>query len=274
MRPYLPPAPDFDNAPRRRPSPRVPAPPARHGLARVLSKLGVCSRAQAAALVRAGRVRVDGVPRRDPDWPVLAGRDRLELDGAPLAAAAPVYVMLHKPRGLVTTAADERGRPTVFACLAGAALPHLAPVGRLDQASEGLLLLTNDTAWAAALTDPTAHVPKTYHVQVNALADAALCRRLEAGVTDAGERLAVRRAAVLRRGQKNAWLELVLDEGRNRHLRRLLAALGLDTLRLVRVAVGRLPLGDLAKGAWRHLTTEEMRILSPGSGVPSPKSQV
>jgi 23S rRNA pseudouridine2605 synthase len=168
--------------------------------------------------------------------------------------------LLNKPRGLLSTAADEHGRDTVYACLAGADLPFLSPVGRLDQASEGLLLLTNDTAWAAGITDPSTRIEKAYHVQVNCLADAELCRRLEAGVTDSGELLRVRRASVLRAGRRNSWIAIVLDEGRNRHIRRLLAALGLETLRLVRVAIGSLELGELAKGRWRHLSPEEVAM--------------
>jgi 23S rRNA pseudouridine2605 synthase len=230
-----------------------------------LSKLGFCSRAQAFSLVRAGRVKLNGILTRNPERPTRPERDRIEVDGQVVRPAARVYLMLNKPRGLITTTADERGRPTVFDCLkslAAESLPRVAPVGRLDQASEGLLLFTNDTAWAARITDPASHLDKTYHAQVDCVADEALCRRIEAGVEDAGERLRARRASVLRCGQKNSWLEIVLDEGRNRHIRRLLAALGVNVLRLVRVAVGPLPLGNLPKGALRHLTAEEVRALA------------
>lgn len=245
-----------------RPSPGSQAAP-RHGVARVLSKLGLCSRTQAAAWVAAGRVAVNGRVVRDPEFPVRQGIDVLAVDGQPLDAAAPVYIALNKPRGLVTTASDERGRDTVYRCLEGAGLPWLAPVGRLDQASEGLLLMSNDPAWAAAITDPATGPEKTYHVQVDAVPDAALLAALEAGVDDAGERLAARRASLLRSGGKTAWLEIVLDEGRNRQIRRLLAAHGLETLRLVRVAIGPVALGELAKGAWRKLGDEEVSSLAP-----------
>jgi 23S rRNA pseudouridine2605 synthase len=146
-----------------------------------------------------------------------------------------------------------------------AEIPFVSPVGRLDQASEGLLLFTNDTRWAARLTDPASHVDKTYHVQVDRLPDAALLARLRAGVEDDGELLAVKEVRELRRGGRNAWLELVLDEGRNRHIRRMLAALEVGTLRLVRVAIGPLALGTLAKGAWRHLDADEVRSLAQAS---------
>ncbi len=232
----------------------------RVGLARALSKLGYCSRSQAFALIRAGRVTLNGAVRRDPESPVSLDRDRILVDGQALAAAAPVYLMLNKPRGLVTTAADEKGRRTVYDCLP-ADLPWLAPVGRLDKASEGLLLLTNDSEWAARIAAPETHLDKTYHVQVGAIADAVLLRAMEKGVSSGGELLRAKRAAVLRSGQRNSWLEVVLDEGKNRHIRRLLAALGVEVLRLIRVAIGPLLLDDLAKGSYRALTAEEKAAL-------------
>jgi len=140
-------------------------------------------------------------------------------------------------------------------------LPWLGPVGRLDKASEGLLLLSNDSVWAARLTEPKHHVDKTYHVQIDAVPDTALLEALVHGVVEQGERLAARRATLLRRGEKNAWLEIVLDEGRNRHIRRLLAAHDIHVLRLIRVAIGPLALGELAKGQWRHLSEAEVRVL-------------
>ncbi len=236
---------------------------ARHGVARVLSKQGVCSRTQAAAWVAAGRVAVNGRIVRDPEFPVRQGVDAVVVDGRPLAAEAPVYLALNKPRGLVTTASDERGRDTVYRCLEGAGLPWLAPVGRLDQASEGLLLMCNDPAWAAAITDPATGPDKTYHVQVDAVPAPAVLAALRDGIEDGGERLSAKAATLLRTGGKTAWLEIVLDEGRNRQIRRLLAAHGLGVLRLVRVAIGPLALGDLAKGAWRPLTDAEISALAP-----------
>ncbi|HSE12897.1 MAG TPA: pseudouridine synthase [Rudaea sp.] len=232
--------------------------PPRHGLARVLSKLGVCSRTQAQALIHAGRVRVGGRIVLDPEAPTDARSARITVDGAAVGAAGKVYVMLNKPRGYVTTASDEHGRDTVYALLQGAELPWLAPVGRLDKASEGLLLFTNDSAWAARLIDPESHRDKTYHVQIDAMPDAGLLQRLRAGIDDGGEHLSAKSVRELRRGQKNAWLEIVLDEGRNRQIRRLLAAFDIAVLRLVRVAIGPLLLGDLAKGQWRPLTAKEI----------------
>jgi 23S rRNA pseudouridine2605 synthase len=240
---------------------KSPARPRRHGVARVLSKAGLCSRTEAARRVIDGRVRVNGRVVRDPEYPVRDGLDRVELDAAAVDPATRIHLALNKPRGLVTTAADEHGRDTVYRCLDGAGLPWLAPVGRLDRASEGLLLFSNDPAWAARITDPATGPDKTYHVQVDCRPDPALLQRLVDGVVDQGEHLAARRAAVVREGARNAWVEIVLDEGRNRHIRRLLAAHGIGVLRLVRVAIGALQLGDLAKGQWRPLAADEVAAL-------------
>jgi 23S rRNA pseudouridine2605 synthase len=233
------------------------------GLARALSKLGFCSRTRAKALVLEGRVRVNGAVCREPGAHVDLERDRIQVDACRLDRTEKIYLVLNKPRGLVTTAADEKGRPTVYHCLAEANLPWLAPVGRLDKASEGLLLLTNDTKWAARILAPETHLDKTYHVQVDCLADASVGQKLVDGVwTDRGEFLAAKGVRVLRQGKRNSWIEVVLDEGKNRHIRRLLETLGVRALRLVRVAIGPLRLGKLAKGEHRHLTDEERRALA------------
>ncbi|TCZ87605.1 pseudouridine synthase [Lysobacter sp. N42] len=234
----------------------------RYGLARILSKRGLCSRTQAAEWIRAGRVRVDGRVVRDPEHPVRPDLDRVEVDGVDDAAPDRHYLMLNKPRGLVTTARDEQGRDTVYRCLDGSGLPWLAPVGRLDKASEGLLLFSNDPVWAASITDPVHGLRKTYHVQIDRLPEPALLQALEAGVDCDGEHLAAVRAGLLRQGTRNAWLEIVLDEGRNRQIRRLLQSHGIGVLRLVRVAIGPLALGALGKGQWRALTPGEVASLA------------
>ncbi len=231
------------------------------GLARALSKLGYCSRSAAFDLIKGGRVRLNGAACPDPEAPVHLERDRIEVDGQLVAATAKVYLMLNKPRGTVTTASDEKSRKTVYSLL-NLTLPWVAPVGRLDQASEGLLLLTNDSEWAARVTSPASHLDKTYHVQIDQVADASLLESIGKGVrTEEGDFLRVRRVSTLRVGKRNSWLEIVLDEGRNRHIRRLLAALGVTVLRLVRVSIGPLPLGQLPKGSVRPLTSEEKRAL-------------
>lgn len=233
----------------------------RHGLARVLSKLGACSRSQAEQWVRAGRVSVDGRIERDPQFPTVIDKQAIAVDGIAVRAAALVYVMFNKPRGLIVSATDEKGRDTIYTALAAAGFPWLGPVGRLDKASEGLLLLSNDTTWASGITEPATHLDKAYHVQVSGQPDEATLQKMLGGVEDAGDVLKARKAVLLRVGEKNAWLEIVLDEGRNRHIRRLLAALGFDVLRLLRVRIGQLVLGELAKGQWRQLTAEEIKSL-------------
>jgi 23S rRNA pseudouridine2605 synthase len=134
-------------------------------------------------------------------------------------------------------------------------------VGRLDKASEGLLLFSNDPMWAARITDPESGPDKTYHVQIDRVPDATMLRRLVQGAVVDGARLSAKAARCIRTGERHAWLEIVLDEGRNRQIRRLLAAFDVSVLRLVRVAIGTLPLGDLPKGAWRELTRQEMELL-------------
>jgi len=233
----------------------------RHGLARVLSKLGLCSRTQAQEMIRAGRVRVDGRVVLDPEARTPMRGAGITVDGKAVGDAEKAYVMLNKPRGYVTTASDERGRDTVYALLQDAGARWLAPVGRLDKASEGLLLFSNDSAWAARLTNPAAHLDKTYHVQIDMLPDGDLLQRLQAGVDDRGEHLGAKSVRELRRGDKNAWLEIVLDEGRNRQIRRLLAAFDIKVLRLVRVAIGPVKLGNLAKGKWCVLGADEVASL-------------
>ncbi|HMK21228.1 MAG TPA: pseudouridine synthase, partial [Terriglobales bacterium] len=227
----------------------APVPPSqRVGLARALSKLGYCSRARGFALVRSGRVRLKGSVTRNPESPVRLGRDRIEVDGSPVRRGEIVYLMMNKPRGIVTTTRDEKGRATGYSLLP-AGLPWVAPVGRLDKASEGLLLFTNDPAWAAKTLAPETHLDKTYHVQISSIAGPALVTDITQGLRTAdGDTLRAKRAGILRRGTRNSWLEIVLDEGRNRHIRRMLDGLGIEVLRLVRVALSPLELGTLPKG--------------------------
>lgn len=208
---------------------------------------------------------MDGKVVLDPERPTDAQRQQIRLDNELVVATTRIYLVLNKPRGIVVSAADERGRDTVYDLLKDAGLPWLGPVGRLDKASEGLLLLSNDSVWAAQLTEPKHHVDKTYHVQIDSIPDEALLDRLITGIVEHGERLAAKRVMMLRAGEKNAWLEIVLDEGRNRHIRRLLEAHDIRVLRLIRVAIGPLVLGELAKGQWRHLDANEVKALASPS---------
>jgi 23S rRNA pseudouridine2605 synthase len=240
------------------------------GLARALSKLGICSRSQAAALIRAGRVKLNGTLRRDPETPVHLKKDRIELDSKPAGSTARIYLSLNKPRGVVTTASDEKDRETVYSYLPEN-FPWVAPVGRLDMASEGLLLLTNDSEWAARISAPETHLEKAYHVQIGAIADENLLNALRTGIRspEDGQLLRAKRASLLRRGERNSWIEIVLDEGKNRQIRRMLEHLEIEVLRLVRVAIGPLTLGDLAKGKTRVIEKDEKRALDRAIKLPA-----
>jgi 23S rRNA pseudouridine2605 synthase len=248
----------------------------RVGLARALSKLGYCSRSRAAELIRTGHVSLNGNICRDPETPVSGKTNQLAVDGEFIRPPKKIYWMLNKPRGVVTTASDEKGRQTVYSIMNRGAengigssresQPWVAPVGRLDKASEGLLLLTNDSEWGARIAAPESHLDKTYHVQVATIADEELLQKLVRGVKAKakdkdGEVLRAGRAIRLRAGNKNCWLEIVLDEGKNRQIRRMMEAMGVEVLRLIRIAIGPLQLGDLAKGEHRALTMHEKQLL-------------
>lgn len=227
--------------------------------------MGYCSRAQASVLIREGRVSLNDRITRDPEHPVRMPSDRIAVDGSALRRSAAIYLVMNKPRGLVTTASDEKGRPTVYDLL-DPELPWVGPVGRLDKASEGLLLLTNDSEWAARITSPSSHLDKKYHVQVDCVADSDLLAKItrhSAGsvAVDSREELPAKSARLLRHGSKNSWIEVTLDEGKNRQIRRLLESVGVGVLRLVRVSIGPLDLGELKKGAVRPLTTEEKQAI-------------
>ena len=234
--------------------------------------MGYCSRSQAAVLIRAGRVTLNERIVRDQERPARMPQDRIEVDGSPLDKQPAIYLIMNKPRGVVTTASDEKRRKTVYDLLEPG-LPWVGPVGRLDKASEGLLLLTNDPEWAARVTEPVSHLDKKYHVQVDCVADDDLLKRITRGYAvetsvgresferEPAEPLRVKRARLLRHGDKNSWLEITLDEGKNRQIRRLLEAQGVQVLRLVRVSIGPLELGDLKKGSVRRLTAEEKKDL-------------
>jgi 23S rRNA pseudouridine2605 synthase len=238
------------------------------GLARALSKLGYCSRSRASELIGEGRVKLNGTLGRDPETPVHLGKDRIEIDGQPVERRSKIYLALNKPRGVVTTAADEKNRETVYAYLPEG-LPWIAPVGRLDKASEGLLLLTNDSEWAARITAPETHLAKTYHVQISAVADENLLQTLRNGIrTSDREFLSVKNARLLRHGDQTSWLDIVLDEGKNRHIRRMLEELKIEVLRVVRVAIGPLALGDLPKGATRALELKEKQAMDRALRAP------
>ena len=248
---------------------RVKRPPGHLSLERALSKLGLASRTEARALIRDGRVRVDGRPATDPLAPVMPERLRIEIDGRLAERPAPVTVLLHKPRGVVTTRSDPEGRPTVYGCLEGLDA-HVVPVGRLDAATTGLLLLTNDTRFADWVTDPANAVPRVYLVTVRGELPDAAARRLQEGIEEGGDVLTARRVTVRKRSRRETHLVLELTEGKNREIRRMLGATGHEVSRLKRVSFGGLELGDLQPGQWRRVSPEEIGAAFPGAPVRLP----
>jgi 23S rRNA pseudouridine2605 synthase len=251
----------------RTPDAEADAAPGRRGvgqvsLERALSKLGLATRTQARALVREGRVTVDGRAVTDPLAPIVPERAGIAIDGLPARRPEPLTVLLNKPRGVLTTRSDPRGRPTVYGCLAGCNA-HLVPVGRLDSASTGLLLLTNDTRLAAWLTDPAHAVPRIYLITVRGELTADRALAATAGVADAGELLAARSVTVRKLSRRETHLTVELTEGKNREIRRLFDALGHQVTALKRVAFGGLSLGLLAPGAWRVVPAAELAAAFP-----------
>ena len=269
-----------------------------HGVARVISKRGFCSRSVAENLVREGRVSLRGKIVRDPETPAFE-KDEILVDGAPVTASEFVYFAMNKPRGIVTTASDEKGRKTVMdlfreqysKMFPGRSVPHISPVGRLDAASEGLLLFTNDTQWADALLKtkddrrktiesrspndilspsassgqapqqkklkdpgPKQHL-KIYRVQVAGKPSADDLAKMEKGFNvpprifgESEEFMHAERAVLHSEGEKNCWLEITLSEGKNREIRRMLAHLGYEVMRLMRIQFDKYTLGDLKPG--------------------------
>jgi 23S rRNA pseudouridine2605 synthase len=234
--------------------------PRKVGLARALSKLGYCSRSNAAKMIYAGEVSLNGTIRRDPEFPVNLDRDRIEASGNAIKTQARIYWMLNKPRGLVTTASDEQGRETIYSLLDDT-LPWMGPVGRLDKATEGLLLLTNDSEWAARISDPSSHLDKIYHVQIRATGTHLPIENLERGVVVSGEVLRAKAARIIRAGDKNTWIEIVLDEGKNRQIRRMFEYFGIEVVRLIRIGIGPIQLGQLARGKSRTLMLGEKNAI-------------
>ncbi|MBR6941986.1 MAG: rRNA pseudouridine synthase [Fibrobacter sp.] len=256
-----------------------------HGVARVISKRGFCSRSAAENLVREGRVSLRGKIVRDPETPTYEN-DEILVDGKPVEASQKFYFAMNKPRGIVTTASDEKGRKTVMdlfreqyaKMFPGRPVPHISPVGRLDAASEGLLLFTNDTQWADALLSggsamchperseteskdpgPKQHL-KIYRVQVKGHPTADDLAKMEKGFNvpprvfgESEEFMHAERAVLHSAGEKNSWLEITLSEGKNREIRRMLAHLGYEVMRLVRIQFDKFALGDLKPSEIREI---------------------
>jgi len=239
---------------------REPATPLRAvSLTRALSKLGVASRTEAEAMILDGRVRIGTRVMRDPRWRVDPSNDDIRVDGRTVRPPQPQFWLLHKPVGIITTRRDERSRPTVYDLLPPD-LPHVVPVGRLDGDSSGLLLLTSDTQLAARLTDPDAHIPKVYEVELDAPISAAEARRLSDGVPIAG-RMTRPALVELVRGPGQSHARVTLVEGRNRQVRRMFQSVGRAVVALRRVAIGPLHIRGLAEGQVRPLRPREIESL-------------
>ena len=245
-----------------RPGPRRVAPAGTVPLARALSKRGLASRAEAIALILAGRVRLDGRVVRDPGTAVVPERMAVDIDGAATSAPAWRTIAPHKPRGVVTTRRDPEGRPTVHDLIAPLG-DGLAPAGRLDLASTGLIVCTNDTRLASWLTSPASDLDKEYAVTVRGRLDDVTLERLADGIDDRGEWLRPASLRLLKASSRESQVAVVLTEGKNREIRRLFAAAGHDVTRLLRVRIGGLELGSLAPGAWRDIRQEKLATYFP-----------
>lgn len=236
-------------------------------LERAVSKLGLASRTQARALITSGRITVDGACITDPRYQVVPERLAIAIDSVAPQVPHPLTIILHKPRGVVTTRSDPEGRKTVFDLLTDVPTPVMA-VGRLDLATSGLLILTNDTRLANWLTEPRSGVPRTYLVTVAGRVSDEVAVALSRGIRVGGESLTAASATVRKASSRESHLVMTLTEGRNREVRRLLAAVGHCVTRLRRVQYGGLELGTLASGAWREVAAGELDRAFPGRPQP------
>ncbi len=225
---------------------------------RLLSKLGIASRGTSQQWVRAGRVQVNGRVIRDPATWVLWPKDSVSVDAQPIQDSAKRFILFHKPKGVITTHSDEKDRQTIFDVLP-ADLGYLHAVGRLDQATSGLLLLTNDSVLSSYLTDPARKVMRTYLVSVRGEFTEAQAKDATVGVVEGGERLQCHSVKIQKSSGRESHLEVVLVQGKNREIRRLCMALGHEATRLRRIQYGPFKLEDLPSGAWREIPIEDVR---------------
>jgi 23S rRNA pseudouridine2605 synthase len=242
-------------------------------LDRVLSRFGLASRNAAREVIASGRVKVNGRAVKKPDAWVNPEKDTFHLDGIRLRPARKLYLLFYKPKGVITSHGDPEKRKTIYDCL-GPEVPWVAPVGRLDKDTSGLILLTNDNDFANYVTDPASEVPKTYLIKANTLVPGELLVRMEQGLElqrgDWAKPRSVRR--IEDRG-KHSWLEIVLTEGKNREVRRLLEAVGLQVLKLVRTRIGPCTLEGLQVGTWRNLKPLEIGLFYAPAGKNKEKTK-
>jgi 23S rRNA pseudouridine2605 synthase len=225
---------------------------------RLLSKRGIASRGTSQEWIRAGRVRINGRVVCDPATWVLWPKDAVSVDDQPIQDSVKRFVLFHKPKGVITTHSDDKGRKTIFDVLP-ADLGYLHAVGRLDQATSGLLLLTNDSALSSYLTDPTHKVMRTYLVSVRGECTEAQAGAAVAGVVDAGERLQCHSVKIQKSSGRESHLEVVLTQGKNREIRRLFRALGHEVTRLRRIQYGPFKLENLSSGACREIPIKDVK---------------
>lgn len=242
-------------------------------LQKILAQAGVASRRSAERLITDGRVRVNGRIISELGARANPQRDRVEVDGKRLVAEKPVYFLMHKPRGVVTTLDDPEGRKSVADLLRDVP-ERVFPVGRLDFQTSGALLLTNDGAMAQALLHPARRVPKTYHAKVQGTLDAKRLDLLRSGVTlDDGESTAPAEVDIVRKDEKHTFIQVTIAEGKNRQIHRMLDAVGRVVLRLTRTSFAGLLLEGLRPGQMRPLSTGELNDLKQKYLNPSKKSK-
>jgi len=228
---------------------------------KIIARSGICSRRKAEELIQEGRVTLNGITVTEPGTKADLSRDVIKVDGQVVHPwKKKVYILLNKPTGVVTTRSDEKHRPTVMELLKGEETSALFPVGRLDLNSEGLLLITNDGELADRLTNPRSKVEKTYLVRVRGVPDERTIKRLSGGMLLDGVRTRRMRVELIGHG-KNSWLKVIMREGKKNQLRRMFQAVGHPVVRLKRIALGGLELGDLPPGAYRRLTRGEIMQL-------------
>ncbi len=240
--------------------PGAPKKPVFKTLDRVLSKAGLGPRSEARHWLGTGRVSVNGKVIQTPDHWIDPDRDWVLFDGKPLQKVQRRYVLLYKPKGYLTTYKDPEGRPTVYDLLPNVD-EFVGTVGRLDLDTSGLLLLTNDNDLAELMTNPESHVPKKYMVKASTILSPEQLNQLRTGVVLSDGPTRPAEVTHLRNSEKYSFIEIVLTEGRNRQVRRMLEAVESKVLKLVRVSLGPLTLAGLTVGKWRELTAAEVASL-------------